>query len=78
MPEVEDDMKREELLTTLRQLLSASVEARFEGGRAGKLERAHGVADGYMRALLDAGLVEQDALLQFVCDERLRIVSTAN
>lgn len=68
-------MKREQLLSTLRNLLSASVEARFEGGRHAKLERAHGVADGYMRALLDAGLVEQDTLLRFVCDERLRMVS---
>lgn len=68
-------MKKDELLTTLRSLISASVEARFTGGRQAKLERAHGMADGYMRALLDAGLVEQDALLRFVCDERLRMVS---
>ena len=35
---------------------SADVtRARFAGGAYAKLARAHGYADGYMRALLDAG-----------------------
>ena len=71
-------MKKDQLLTTLKSLLSASVEARFRGGQHAKLERTHGVADGYMKALLDAGLIEREALLRFVCDERLRIVAGEN
>jgi hypothetical protein len=66
-------MAKEDLIQVLRRLLSNVVQARFEGGAYAKLSRAHGYADGYMAALLDAGIVERDALLRVVREERLRI-----
>lgn len=63
-------MKNAELLETLKNLLDEVMEARFAGGPRSELSRVHGYADGYMRALLDAGLVEQRELLRFVSDQR--------
>lgn len=68
-------MAKEELLNVVRRLLREAVKARFEGGAYAKLSRVHGYADGYMAALLDAGLVDRDALLRLVGEERLRNVS---
>jgi hypothetical protein len=65
-------MAKEELLNVLRRLLREAVTARFEGGAYAKLSRAHGYADGYMAALLDAGVVEQEMLLRLVREERLK------
>lgn len=65
-------MAKEELLNVLRHLLREAVTARFEGGAYAKLSRAHGYADGYMAALLDAGVFEQESLLQLVREERLK------
>ena len=65
-------MPKEHLIHVLRTLLRDVVRARFEGGAYAKLSRAHGYADGYMAALLDAGLVERDALLRVVGEERCK------
>jgi hypothetical protein len=51
-------MTTDELKDTLRGMLRDMLQARFEGGRYADLARAHGYADGYMRALLDTGLVD--------------------
>ena len=37
--------------------------------------RAHGYADGYMRALLDAGLVDRNEMLKVVGSARSDVVS---
>lgn len=66
-------MAKEELIKVVRRLLREVVQARFEGGAYAKLSRAHGYADGYMAALLDAGLIERDRLLQLVGEERLKL-----
>jgi hypothetical protein len=63
-------MAREELMNVLRRLLREVTTARFEGGAYAKLSRAHGYADGYMAALLDAGVMERDSLLKLVSEER--------
>jgi hypothetical protein len=65
-------MAREELMNVLRRLLRDVVRTRFEGGAYARLSRAHGYADGYMAALLDAGIVERDALLRVVGEERVK------
>ncbi len=70
-------MAKEELMNTLRRLLRDVVTARFEGGAYAKLSRAHGYADGYMAALLDAGVMEQDSLLKLVREERGRVATAA-
>jgi hypothetical protein len=71
-------MAKEDLMNRLRTLLRDVVKARFEGGAYAKLSRAHGYADGYMAALLDAGLTDKAALLRVVSEERLRIAPAAH
>lgn len=66
--------RQDTLKDTLRSLLQDVLRARFAGTAYAKLARAHGYADGYMRALLDAGIVDQQELLQLVGDERRRFV----
>ncbi len=63
-------MKKGQLLDTLRSLLDEVLRARFDGAAYAKLSRAHGYADGYMRGLLDAGIVDKDELLVLVGDSR--------
>lgn len=67
-------MGKGELLDRVRELVADVTRARFEGTAYAKLMRAHGYADGYMRALLDAGLVDRDALLRAVGDARRGVV----
>lgn len=67
-------MQRDQLLNTLKTLLRDVLETRFEGSAYAKLARAHGYADGYMRALLDSGLMSQSELLEFVGSERRRFL----
>ena len=67
-------MTNDELKDTLRGMLRDMLQARFEGGRYADLARAHGYADGYMRALLDTGALDQAELLQLVSRERRRFV----
>lgn len=70
-------MAKEELTGTLRNLLRNVMRARFEGGAYAKLARANGYADGYMRALMDAGVVDQRELLALVGAERQRFIDEA-
>lgn len=67
-------MANDELIDTLRDLLRDVLKARFDGAPYQKLARAHGYADGYMRALLDAGVVDKKGLLDVVGTERRRYV----
>lgn len=69
-------MGKQDLLDRVRELVADVTRARFEGSAYAKLMRAHGYADGYMRALLDAGLVERDALLVAVGDARRGVVES--
>jgi len=59
-------MRKDELIAVLEGLLKDVLKARFAGTERAKLSRAHGYADGYMRALLDAGLVDKTTLLRVV------------
>lgn len=67
-------MSKNELLERVAELVRQVTEARFEGAVYAKLARAHGYADGYMRALMDAGLIERDELLVAVGDARREVV----
>ncbi len=67
-------MAKDELLEVLRGLLDDVLKARFGGVAYAKLSRAHGYADGYMRALLDAGLVDKQRLFDLVSDQRRRFL----
>jgi hypothetical protein len=70
-------MAKEDLEVTLRNVLRDVMRARFAGGAYAKLARANGYADGYMRALLDAGVIDQRELLALVGAERQRFVDEA-
>lgn len=70
-------MTKTELLSQVRALIADVTRARFDGGAHAKMMRAHGYADGYMRALLNTGLVDQAELLQLVSRERRRFVDEA-
>lgn len=67
-------MSKHELLSRVSELVREVTEARFEGTQYAKLARAHGYADGYMRALIDAGLVDRSELLSCVGDARQAVV----
>ena len=56
----------------LRGLLREMIEVDGRGARGDKLARVHGYIDGYMRALVDLGIVSQKELLEIVLDERRR------
>jgi hypothetical protein len=57
----------------LRALVRESLTLQNQGATYSKLSRAQGAVDGYMRALLDAGLATNKDLLRLVSDERARI-----
>jgi hypothetical protein len=67
-------MRKERLLAVLEGLLGDVLAARFRGVDRARLARAHGYADGYMRALLDAGVVDRAELLRLVGDARAAFV----
>jgi hypothetical protein len=71
-------MNLSELKDTLRGLVRKTIETRFSGANYATLAQARGYADGYMRALLDAGLVDQKELLALVNAERRDYVDQAN
>ncbi|MEM8609456.1 MAG: hypothetical protein AAGF92_20310 [Myxococcota bacterium] len=70
-------MNLDELKGTLRGLVRKTIETRFSGANYASLAQARGYADGYMRALLDAKLVDQKELLELVNSERRRFVDQA-
>lgn len=71
-------MNLDELKGTLRGLVRKTIETRFGGANYATLAQARGYADGYMRALLDAGLIQQKELLDLVNEERRLYVHEAN
>jgi len=71
-------MNLDELKGTLRSLVRKTIETRFSGANYATLAQARGYADGYMRALLDADLIDQKQLLELVNAERRLFVDEAN
>ena len=61
-----------EVLAELRTMLGDVFTAKASGEAYGRLARAHGYVDGYMRALLELGLVSKAELLDIVNQERER------
>ncbi len=56
----------------LRELLRDAFRMREEGAPHARLARLLGAADGYMQALIDAGVAEEREVLQLVAEERCR------
>ena len=61
-----------EVLAELRTMLADVFAAKASGEAYGRLARAHGYVDGYMRALLELGFVTKAELLEVVNAERER------
>ena len=57
----------------LRNMLRDLFDADSRGGKRDKLARAHGYADGYMKALIDLGISDRRELLRIVLEERRRL-----
>lgn len=66
------------VLERASELVERVTEARFSGTTYAKLARAHGYADGYMRALIDAGLASQGDLLKLVASARRKVMKEDN
>lgn len=60
------------VLSELRSMLADVFMAKERGEAYGRLARAHGYVDGYMRALLELGFTTKDELLDIVSSERER------
>ena len=61
-----------EVLTDLQTMLRDVLAAKAAGANQGRIARAHGYVDGYMRALLDLDVVTKKELLEIVAAERER------
>lgn len=61
-----------EVISELRSMLADVFAAKEKGEAYGRLARAHGYVDGFMRALLDIGFVSKAELLEIVNEERDR------
>jgi hypothetical protein len=70
-------MGKERWMVEVRGLLRRALETRFEGDLQVKKAKAQAYADGYMRALMDADLVDRDQLLRLVGEERRGIEQSA-
>jgi hypothetical protein len=64
---------KSEMLQNLRMLLREAFQLRNRGAAYAKISRAQGYADGYMRMLLDAQIVDQRELLHLIGEERCGI-----
>jgi hypothetical protein len=66
-----------EVLQELRTMLRDIFTAKAAGETHGRLARAHGYVDGYMRAVMETGLATKDELLEIVATERERVSGPA-
>jgi len=62
-----------ELMNQLRTQLREAFQLRNQGASYARIARAHGYADGYMRMLLDSGMVDARTLLDFVAQVRREV-----
>ncbi len=65
--------QRDQVIDELRRLLHDLFVATEQGAAQPRLARAHGYADGFMKGLLQAGVVTQRELLSIVSEERGRV-----
>lgn len=68
---------REAWLESLRALLNDAFTLQQKGALGARVGRAYGMADGYMRALVDLGLATQKELGVVVAEERTRRLGPA-
>jgi hypothetical protein len=66
-----------EILNELRTMLRDVFAAKSGGETYARLARAHGYVDGYMKGLLETGLVSKEELLEIVAAEREHVSGPA-
>jgi hypothetical protein len=66
------------LLSELRRMLGDLFAEHNRGAAGLRLARAHGYLDGYMRGLVDAGVMSPDELLGVVSEQRSRVNGAAS
>ena len=59
-------------------MLQCMFDTRYYGADGAKFKRAQGLADGYMRALVDLGMICDDELLKIISEERKCAASRAD
>jgi hypothetical protein len=63
----------DQVIGELRRLLHELFVATEQGVAQPRLSRAHGYADGYMKGILEAGIMTQREVLSVVAEERHRV-----
>jgi hypothetical protein len=71
-------MGKQQAITELREILQKSFDAKYTGADMQRHSRVQGLADGYMRALVDLAIAEESELLAIVTDERKHAVKRAD
>ncbi|MGO8993947.1 MAG: hypothetical protein ACLQVI_11500 [Polyangiaceae bacterium] len=66
-----------EIVNEVRSMLRDVFVAKSGGETYARLARAHGYVDGYMRALLETGVVSKEELLAIVAAEREQVSGPA-
>jgi len=67
-----------EMLNELKVMLYEALLAKANGAASPRLARAHGLVDGYMKALLHAGIASNQELLALVADARATVDGPAS
>jgi hypothetical protein len=68
---------RDVLIQTVRGLLGDAFALHQKGAAGARLGRSYGMADGYMRALIELGVATQKELGVLVVEERTRRLGPA-
>jgi len=63
-------LTKADMVDELKVMLYEALLAKTRGATYPRLARAHGYVDGYMKALLDAGLATHQELLSLVSEAR--------
>jgi hypothetical protein len=70
-PRKESEMRsKAEMISELVTMLRDVFAARTDGAAYARLARAHGYVDGYMRAMMESGVISKEELLRIVAQER--------
>jgi hypothetical protein len=68
---------RNVMIENLRGLLGEAFALHQKGALGARLGRSYGMADGYMRALIDLGVATQKELAGVLAEERARQLGPA-
>ncbi len=71
-------MSKRETMRRLQAILADMYSDRYRGVNAGRLYKAQGLADGYMRALRDLDIVDDNELIALVNKEKRRAAALAD